>query len=140
MSHRQVALVRETLLLVKQQAWVFARSVIPASTLNGPNRALRSLGNRSLGSWLFSAPSMRRAPFEVALIDPGNTLVPEQLQTDVQLWGRRSRFEVNQAALLVCEIFLPPFQAWPMIKRICDQATAHENHSSTLQAKQSHKR
>lgn len=112
---RQVALLRETLLLVKEQAWVYARSVIPATTLSGSNRCLRSLGNRSLGSWLFNAPDMQRSPFEVALLQPGHSPVPGNLQRDFPLWGRRSRFEVHSAPLLVCEIFLPDFVPWPTI-------------------------
>jgi chorismate--pyruvate lyase len=117
MASREMALVRETLLMVRQQPWVYARSVIPAATLNGHNRNLRSLGNRSLGSWLFKAPDLVRAPFEVALLAPGNALVPAALQGDQNLWARRSRFEVHGASLLVCEIFLPPFRPWPMIQR-----------------------
>ncbi len=117
MRDRERALLRETLLLVRGQPWVYARSVIPASTVTGDNRLLRSLGNRSLGSWLFQVPNMERDPFAVALLPPGNTLVSAELQQDTPLWGRRSRFVVNQRPLLVCEIFLPAFEPWPMIRR-----------------------
>ncbi len=117
MASRERALLRETLLLVRGQPWVYARSVIPASTIIGGNRLLRSLGNRSLGSWLFRVPNMERDPFAVALLPPGNKLVSAGLQRQTPLWGRRSRFVVNKRPLLVCEIFLPAFQPWPMIRR-----------------------
>lgn len=115
MEAREVGMLRETLLLVKGQPWVYARSVIPATSLAGANRCLRALGNRSLGSWLFRAPDMQRSPFEVALLQPGHSPVPAELQGDQALWGRRSRFQVNDRPLLVCEIFLPSFEAWPTI-------------------------
>ena len=117
MASRERALLRETLLLVRQQPWVYARSVIPATTISGNNRPLRAMGNRSLGSWLFKVPNMQRDPFEVVLLPPDNALVSDELQQQHSLWGRRSRFVVNHRALLVCEIFLPAFQPWPMISR-----------------------
>ncbi len=117
MDSRERALLRETLLLVRGQPWVYARSVIPASTIIGANKPLRSLGNRSLGSWLFKVPNMQRDPFAIALLPAGNSLVTAELQQQASLWGRRSRFVVNRRALLVCEIFLPAFQPWPMIGR-----------------------
>jgi chorismate--pyruvate lyase len=131
MAQREVALLRETILMGRQQAWVYARSVIPAATLTGHNRCLRSLGNRSLGSWLFQAHDMQRSPFQVSLLAPDNVLVPAELQQDQHLWGRRSRFEVSGAALLVCEIFLPRFKPWPMINRIPEQAPVNEHQLST---------
>lgn len=115
LSPRSMTLVRETLLVGRQQPWVYARSIIPATSLVGKNRSLRALGNRSLGSWLFQQPGMSRSPFAVALLAPANSPVPSELQQQQSLWGRRSVFQVNGAPLLVCEIFLPQFRAWPTI-------------------------
>jgi chorismate--pyruvate lyase len=114
-NHRHFAQIRETLLLCNGTPWVFARSVIPASSLKGHARQLLKLNNRSLGSWLFNDASMRRSPFEVACIDPKNSIVPSDLQMQQQLWGRRSKFTVQGLPLLVAEIFLPPFKPWPVI-------------------------
>ncbi len=111
----QLAQVRETLLLCNGTPWVFARSVIPASSLKGHARQLLKLKNRSLGSWLFNDPTMQRDPFELATIAPNNPIVPVELQQNHNLWGRRSKFMVQNLPLLVGEIFLPAFKPWPVI-------------------------
>lgn len=113
LAHRELAQLRETELRIDGAPWVFARSIIPADSLRGANRRLRYLGTRSLGSWLFQNPDLRRSHFQIARIAPGAGLVPPALQRGQTLWGRRSRFEVGGAALLVCEIFLPDFRPWP---------------------------
>lgn len=112
LAHHEVAQVRETRLVCRNEPWVYARSIIPASSLEGRNRRLMQLGNRSLGELLFRDPSMRRDPFEVARINPAAGLVPAKLQGDRVLWGRRSRILLHGYPLLVGEIFLPAFQRW----------------------------
>ena len=98
MRSRQYALIREVQLFGKEQIWVYARSIIPATTLTGRQRQLRMLGNRSLGSLLFSDPSMRRGPLQVSRL---------QLQDQRPVWARRSLFYLSNKPLLVCEVFLP---------------------------------
>ena len=98
MNHRQVALVREVQLIGKGQAWVFARSIIPAQTLTGSQRQLKMLGTRSLGSLLFSDPSMRRGPLEISKL---------RLTNKRNVWARRSVFFLSNKPLLVSEVFLP---------------------------------
>lgn len=94
---RQRALIREVHLLGKGIPWVFARSVIPSETLKGPDRRLLLLGNRSLGSLLFSDPAIRRGDIEVS----------RQLHDNQLCWARRSMFYLKQGPLLVSEVFLP---------------------------------
>lgn len=89
------ALIREVILFGGEQPWVYARSVLPVSTLTGDLRRLRKLQNSSLGALLFTYPQLRRQPFEIACSN--------------QLWGRRSRFELGARALIVSEFFLPGF-------------------------------
>jgi chorismate--pyruvate lyase len=113
MALREVAQVRETLLLVDGEAWVFARSIIPVRSLTGANRRLRYLGNRSLGSWLFQARTLRRSQFQVARLTSADSIMPAALHCEQRLWGRRSRFEIAGEPILVCEIFLPSFKPWP---------------------------
>lgn len=96
MKTRQRALIREVFLHGNNQPWVFARSVIPATTLSGRERALLRLSNRPLGEFLFSHPAMERGPIEVSRL-PGT---PE-------LWARRSVFYLSGKPLMVCEVFLP---------------------------------
>jgi len=98
MCHRQFALVREVQLIGQGQAWVYARSIIPAKTLTGSQRQLRMLGNRSLGSLLFTDKTMRRDPLQVSQL---------RLLDKQQVWARRSVFYLSNKPLLVSEVFLP---------------------------------
>lgn len=102
------SLVREVVLWGRGEPWVYARSILPASTLIGDLHRLRHLQNSSLGSLLFRQRGLRRAPFQLARID-GRKL-PAALACDELLWGRRSRFELDGRPLIVGEIFLPAFQ------------------------------
>lgn len=112
---RQVALIRTVLLLGCGQPWVFARSIIPLTTLRGPYRFLRHLGSQPLGELLFNDPTMQRGDFELlrcnaAELDGTAGALPDP---DEILWGRRSVFYLNHKPLLVGEIFLPEFAPLP---------------------------
>ncbi|MFY0675674.1 MAG: chorismate lyase [Neptuniibacter sp.] len=98
MRSRQFALVREVRLKGNGKDWVYARSIIPATTLTGRQRQLRMLGNRSLGHLLFSDPSMKRGPLQISHL---------KLNDGRKLWARRSVFFLSNKPLLVCEVFLP---------------------------------
>jgi len=111
MPERELAIVREVALMCFDQPWVFARSVIPASSLTGRLRQLRHLETRPLGAMLFSDPGMRRQPFELAAIDGDSLQIPESLRQQQTLWGRRCRFELSDKPIMVSEIFLPGFRA-----------------------------
>lgn len=105
---RRWALIREVLLVGRDTPWVFARSILPVSTLTGRLRRLRHLDNRPLGQLLFSDNSMTRGEVEVASIN-GASLGSVQTAKNHRLWGRRSVFRLSGKPLLVCEIFLPGF-------------------------------
>lgn len=105
------ALVRQVHLLCNGQPWVFARTVIPVSTLRGRGQRLSRLGSRPLGAVLFADPSISRGDVEVACIHPGQAmfrratgLLKEKPDT---IWGRRSLFYMGHRPLLVNEVFLP---------------------------------
>lgn len=102
-------LIREVVLRgPADEAWVFARSLFPASSLTGELRHLRQLDNRPLGGYLFSHPDLGRSPMAIAeLASP--SVVPAKLQKGQTLWGRRSVFTLKGKPLLVSEIFLPTF-------------------------------
>lgn len=91
------ALIREVELLGNGQVWVRARSVLPATCLNGRGRRLRHLGNRSLGGLLFKDPTLVRGPIEIA----------PMAQPEGRIWARRSRLYYHGKPLLVAEAFLP---------------------------------
>lgn len=110
MATRELAIIREVALLCNAEPWVFARSVIPASSLTGHLRQLRRLKDSSLGQMLFRDPAMRRQPFQIAAIDGQSHQIPHFLRQTSTLWGRRSRFELSGKPLMVSEIFLPAFR------------------------------
>jgi len=105
------ALVRQVLLLCKGEPWVYARTVIPRSTLSGRRRRFVRLGTRPLGAVLFADPSMQRSEVQVASLGPATRLYRlacrELEERPAVLWGRRSVFRLSDRPLLVSEIFLP---------------------------------
>lgn len=111
------AWMREVQLLCDNQPWVFARTLIPASTLRGRGRRLTRLGSRPLGEVLFADHSVRRGPVEVARIGPDQRLhhlaFANCSEPPDAIWARRSLFWMNSRPLLVCEIFLPDLPVSP---------------------------
>lgn len=109
---RRRALVREVVLFGRDTPWVYARSVLPLTTLTGPLRKLRHLDSRPLGELLFNDPTMTRGELEWACIsaDKSAALAPQLPLYEEPVWGRRSVFRLSGKPLLVCEIFLPSFQ------------------------------
>jgi chorismate--pyruvate lyase len=103
---RQWALVREVVLLCHDQPWVYARSVIPQITLNGPLRHLRRLQNESLGSLIFRHPDLQRSQFELAHLPPGTRYVDASVRQSGSAWARRSLFFIAGKPLSVSEVFL----------------------------------
>ena len=75
------------------EPWLIGRTVVPESTLNGPEQMLQQLGTRPLGRYLFSSSTLSRD-----FIDPGQV---------GDLWGRRSRLRLSGKPLLLTELFLP---------------------------------
>ncbi len=128
---RQTALIREVFLYCDQTPWVFARTVIPRSTLTGKLKYLAKLGSRPLGAVLFSDPHMRRDQFEVADIQPGEYLYTQATQhcqtKPTQIWGRRSAFYLSQKPLLVNEIFLPTIAPCPRVGYAMSRGASHAN-------------
>lgn len=111
MKHTALALIREVILFGCDQPWVFARSILPLTSLTGSLRHLRKQNNRPLGAFLFSQPQLRRSAIAVARISRDHAYVPSHLVNNQPLWGRRSVFYLQQKPLLVSEVFLPAFTA-----------------------------
>lgn len=110
MPRRQLAIVREVKLMCHDRAVVFARSVIPVTSLTGRLRHLRQFDNSSLGELLFRDKSMRRRPFQLTRINGDSEKIPCELHQKGKLWGRRSRFDLAKKSIMVSEIFLTHFQ------------------------------
>lgn len=105
------ALLRHVYLRSGDTALVFARTVIPATTLSGAERRLARLGNRPLGAVLFADPHMQRSEVEMARLTAGHRLFDIATRglarKPKHIWGRRSLFWLSGKPLLVNEIFLP---------------------------------
>jgi len=110
-DRRRFAWIREVLLLCGDRPQIFARSVIPAASLRGGNRALQVLGNRPLGELLFTSPEASRSETEVALLHPDDWLarrVPTAAsRASEAIWARRVVHHLRGRPLLVTEVFLP---------------------------------
>ncbi len=107
----QMALVRQVYLYCDDTPLVFARTVIPHTSLQGPKRFLAFLDQRPLGSVLFADPGLRREEVEVARIEPRHRLFATATAAvspvPAHIWGRRSVFYTGGKPLLVNEVFLP---------------------------------
>ncbi len=105
------ALVREVELHCGSQSWVFARTLIPASSLQGGARRLAYLGDKPLGAVLFADPTVRRGLTQVARLLPGHVLFDGASAgldpVPAGLWARRVLFHMEGKPLLVNEVFLP---------------------------------
>lgn len=115
MGHRELAMVRQIVMRLDSKAVVYARSVFPVTTLDGPLLRLRRLQNQSLGSFLFSRPDMRRSPFQVALLAGDDAYLPKPLHQQEKAWARRSCFQVAAKPMLVSEVFLEGFPRWSAV-------------------------
>lgn len=117
----QLAYSREVFLLADGKPVVFAHSTCGSEHLRGAWKAMRGLGNRSLGSLLFTHPLVHRQPLHFkalranhplhvgrVLTRQGNLgLKPDLPIIPDTLWARRSLFTLHGAPLLVTEVFLP---------------------------------
>lgn len=114
-------LIREVILFCDDTPQVFARSLLPLSSLTGEEQALASLGTQSLGQVLFNNPSLKRNKIEVAQFDQNSSIailiknLPKSLMPNLlpeNLWGRRSIFLLENKPLMVAEVFLPGSYAY----------------------------
>jgi len=111
-------LVREVLLYCDDKPQVFARSLLPLTSLTGKEQELAHLGNQSLGQVLFNNPELIRKNIEVSPFDVqgslGKLLDNLSLNSLEQIWGRRSVFILHNKPLMVAEVFLPDSLAYQL--------------------------
>jgi len=114
---KHYAMVRQVQLLCNDVPWVYARTVIPRSTLIGRQRRFIHLGNQPLGAVLFADPSMQRSEVQITRLEPQMKLhhiaSMGPAGTLGTLWGRRSVFRLSKCPLLVSELFLPAIGKCP---------------------------
>lgn len=85
--------LREILLCADGEPWLAGRTVVPESTLSGPELALQKLGKTPLRRYLFTSSTLSRDFIEIGC--------------DAELWGRRSRLRLSGKPLMLTELFLP---------------------------------
>lgn len=111
MRARDRALVRQVQLLCNERPWVYARTILPRTTLTGAERRLAHLKSRSLGAVLFVDPTLQRERIEIAPLRPSDRLyafATHGLDAPPDaIWGRRTVFRLRGKPLLVSEFFLP---------------------------------
>lgn len=114
LSADETAFIRAAWLKSGAQRLVYARTVIPKTTLAQTGDRLTGLGARPLGEVLF-AEGARRSPLRYARLPPGaalGRLLQEQGQAMTEApWARQSLFHLQDAPLLITEVFLPELVA-----------------------------
>jgi len=111
-------LVREVLLYCDDIPQVFARSLLPLSTLTNEEQQLAELGTQPLGQVLFNSPSLERKNLELAYFDQNSSVANLVNSLSIEgsgcskMWGRRSLFFIHKKPLMVAEVFLPGSYAY----------------------------
>ena len=102
------ASIREVLLFGSGKPLVFARSVLPESSLTDDNQVMLDLGSKPLGEYIFNQPDLVRGVIEIAEVPAVqfNPYLDFNYQKELA-WARRSLFRVNGKPISVCEVFLP---------------------------------
>lgn len=118
---RQLAYTRDVFLYADDQAVVYAHSVFAHEHLYGAWAIVRSLGNKPLGAMLFANPLIERKLLHYKALRGSHPLY-QRAATQLndppdRLWARRSLFYMNDAPLLVNEVFLPQILLLTMLAR-----------------------
>jgi len=108
---RELAHVREVYLYCGKVPVVFAHSVVARKNLQGAWHGMSKLGNKSLGTVLFTNPAIKRTPLRFRKLNLTHPLFYRacknmQVAPD-KLWARRSLFTLDGQPILVTEVFLP---------------------------------
>lgn len=98
-GNEKIAWCRDVVLKVQGKPRVYARTCMPKSTLTGNECQLKHWGSKSIGTYLFTHPHMRRGKMSAYRI-PNNDLSLS--------WARRSVFYLQQKPILVTEAFTQP--------------------------------
>ncbi|AOE48815.1 chorismate--pyruvate lyase family protein [Kangiella sediminilitoris] len=116
LTKRSQSQIREVTLYGPSQPWIYARTVVPVAN----KELLTELGEKPLGSILFTSSELRRQSLEVRQLQQGDELFEEALlqvtgnEKSEYLWARRSVWGSGETdddkksnKLLLVEVFLP---------------------------------
>lgn len=112
MARPEKVTAREVLLRCDERPVVYAHTVLPLSANASQWPLFASLGNRSLGTTLFSDPLVERGQLQYARLRASHPLMQRVYQLGLIVAGetcyaRRSLFRRKSSCLLVTEVFLP---------------------------------
>ena len=108
------ALCREIVMGDQAHSYVFARTLLPETTLSA-HPWLATLGEASLGERLQTVEGLSREAFQFARLAPGDALLAGLVPPARQLvWARRSVFRLSGGPLCVFEAFLPDIVSCPI--------------------------
>lgn len=112
MPTHQDAWLRLITLNCGDRPWIFARTIMPRSSLRGRRGRLRNLGARPLGTVLFTGRDVARGALEVRRLAQHDPLVRGWEIDDhgKELWARRSTLAIIGEPILVTEVFLPELE------------------------------
>ncbi len=125
----QQVIEREVVLRCDETPVVYAHTVLPLTATASHWPLFASLGNRSLGTTLFSDPLVHRGQLQYARLWRQHPLMKRiaaehGLSTEHQfLWARRSVFRRKGSPLLVTEVFLPEILGLPRMSVADDEKT-----------------
>ncbi|WP_299011247.1 chorismate lyase [uncultured Shewanella sp.] len=108
---QQKVWVREVLLCLDGEPWVFARTLIPQQLMSKKQADFLALGSKPLGELLFTTNEFIPGKIEIAKFSLSSKLaaLATSLHQEVNepLWGRRRYFHFHSEELIVSEVFLP---------------------------------
>jgi len=114
---RGLAWVREVALECDGRPVIFAHTTLATAPNGRLSSWMAGLGNRSLGSLLFSYPGFERGAIEFLRLDARHPLyrraaaLGEPGELGATLWARRSLHRLGRQRVLVTEVFLPAIRA-----------------------------
>lgn len=105
---RNFAHIREITMGTESVDWLFARTVIPVSTMVGNAARLKYANNVPLGKILFGFLKAVRSQMQIQLVTAAEVgLILPEVDDNFPLWQRQSVFELNSGPLMISEILLP---------------------------------
>lgn len=112
LARTEIVTAREVLLRCDERPVVYAHTVLPLSANASQWPLFASLGNRSLGTTLFSDPLVERGELQYARLRASHPLMQQVRQLGLveaggTCYARRSLFRRKSSCLLVTEVFLP---------------------------------
>jgi chorismate--pyruvate lyase len=111
-DHRRAIWQRAVVLKVDEQALVFAHSEWSTASKGPLAYQLRRLGNRPLGSLLFTRRGFTHGPLAFCRLKSTHPLAREAarqlgLASGAALWARRAEHRLGHERLVVIEVFSP---------------------------------